>query len=144
MNERAFQALALSKKKGAAGAKEQAAGRALQESIRQLVGGLSGEPVADRAQFEQVLDTAASKAGLKLPAPARKAVLSALIRAVLTAPGQRLTVREGRDVLQSRVVLGEPAKEYLVRVVIDVDRDPVEVVTVYKTSRPERYWQEEP
>ena len=35
--ERGFQALAQSKKKGAAGAKEQAEGRALQEKIRVLV-----------------------------------------------------------------------------------------------------------
>ncbi len=71
-DERAFQALAQSKKKGAAGAKEQAAGRALQEAIRQLVRGLPGEPVADRAQFARLLDAAAEQAAVKLPAPARK------------------------------------------------------------------------
>jgi type I restriction enzyme M protein len=34
--------------------------------------------VKDRDEFERRLDTAAKKAGLKLPAPARKAILSAL------------------------------------------------------------------
>ncbi len=76
--EKGFQALAQSKKKGAAGAKEQAEGRALQEAIRKLVSGLPDTLVKDRDEFEQLLDAAAKKAGLKLPAPARKAILSAL------------------------------------------------------------------
>jgi type I restriction enzyme M protein len=76
--EKAFQALAQSKKKGAAGAREQAEGRALQDAIRTLVRALPGAVFKDRVEFERVLDASASKAGLKLPAPARKAVLSAI------------------------------------------------------------------
>jgi type I restriction enzyme M protein len=76
--EKGFQALAQSKKKGAAGAKEQAEGRVLQEAIRKLVRALPGTVVKDRDEFERRLDVAAKKAGVKLPAPARKAVLSAL------------------------------------------------------------------
>jgi type I restriction enzyme M protein len=76
--EKAFQALAQSKKKGAAAAKEQAEGRALQEAIRKLVRTMAGSLVKDRGDFERLLDVAAKKAGVKLPAPARKAVLSAL------------------------------------------------------------------
>jgi len=76
--ERGFQALAQSKKKGAAGAKEQAEGRALQEAIRKQVGGLPGTLVKDRDEFQGLLDSAATKNGVKLPAPARKAILSAL------------------------------------------------------------------
>jgi type I restriction enzyme M protein len=76
--EKGFQALAQSKKRGAAGAEEQAAGRAQQEALRKLLRTLPGALFKDRSQFEQALDTAAKKAGVKLPAPARKAVLSAL------------------------------------------------------------------
>jgi type I restriction enzyme M protein len=76
--EKGFQALAQSKKKGAAGAKEQAQGRALQEAIRKLLRGLPDTLVKDRDEFERLLDAAATKAGLKLPAPARKAILAAL------------------------------------------------------------------
>ncbi len=76
--ERGFQALAQSKKKGAAGAKEQAEGRAQQEAIRKLVRALPDTLFKDRDEFERLLDAAAKKAGLKLPAPARKAILSAL------------------------------------------------------------------
>lgn len=76
--EKGFQALAKSKKKGAAGAREQAEGRALQEEIRNLLRALPSTLVKDRAAFERILDAAIKKAGVKLPAPARKAVLSAL------------------------------------------------------------------
>jgi type I restriction enzyme M protein len=77
-DERSFQALAQSKKKGAAGAKEQTAGRALQETIRQFLRGLPDTLFKDRDPFERTLDGAAKKAVLTLPAPARKAILSAL------------------------------------------------------------------
>ena len=76
--EKGFQSLAQSKKKGAAGTKEQAEGRRLQESLRTLVRGLPGTLFEDRAEFEGALDAASRKAGLKLRAPARKAILSAL------------------------------------------------------------------
>jgi type I restriction enzyme M protein len=76
--EKGFQALAQSKKKGAAGTKEQAEGRALQEAIRRLVRALPEKLVKDRDEFEQLLDAASTKAGLKIPASAAKAILSAL------------------------------------------------------------------
>jgi type I restriction enzyme M protein len=76
--EKAFQALAQSKKKGAAGAKEQIEGRALQEEIRKLIRALPGTLVEDREEFDSLFDGAAKNAGVKLPAPARKAILSAL------------------------------------------------------------------
>lgn len=76
--EKAFQSLAQSKRKGAAGIKEQAEGRALQDAIRKLVRGLSNKVIQDRSQFEDLFDRAATKSDLKLPAPVRKAVLSAL------------------------------------------------------------------
>lgn len=76
--EKGFQALAQSKKKGAAGASEQTEGRALQEEIRKVLRALPSTLFKERAEFERVLDTALKRAGVKLPAPARKSVLSAL------------------------------------------------------------------
>jgi type I restriction enzyme M protein len=76
--ERGFQGLAQSKKKGAAGAKEQADGRAEQEVIRKLLRALPGTLYRERGDFEEALDAAARKTSVKLPAPARKAILSAL------------------------------------------------------------------
>ena len=77
-DERGFQALGRSKKKGAAGTKEEAEGRALQGAIRKLLRALPGKLIKDREEVERALDAAAKKAGVKLPAPVRKAILSAL------------------------------------------------------------------
>ncbi|MGH9892546.1 MAG: DUF4258 domain-containing protein [bacterium] len=63
-----------------------------------------------------------------------------IVSRVVETPGQRLPVRPGRDVFQSKVLLGDPPREYLVRVFVDVDRQPAEVVTVYRTSRIPKYW----
>lgn len=62
-----------------------------------------------------------------------------IVRRVVEAPDQRLPVRPGRDVFQRKVLLGDPPREYLVRVFVDVDRQPAEVVTVYRTSRIAKY-----
>jgi type I restriction enzyme M protein len=76
--ERAFQNLAQSKKKDAAGAAEQAEGRAPQDAIRKLLRALPGNLYKDREEFDKALTAAAWKAGVKLPAPITKAILSAL------------------------------------------------------------------
>jgi uncharacterized protein DUF4258 len=60
------------------------------------------------------------------------------VRRVLAAPEQRYLVSPGREVLQSRIRVA--GKAYLLRVFVDVDRQPPEVVTVYRTSRVAKYW----
>ena len=77
-DQRAFVNLAVSRKKGAAGAKDEAAGRTQQAAIRALLGSLPDESFLDRALFEVELSRATRKAELKLAAPVRKAILSAL------------------------------------------------------------------
>jgi type I restriction enzyme M protein len=76
--ERGFQALAQSKKKGAAGAKEQAEGRAQQEAIRKLARTLPDTLFKDRDAFEKVVEAGAKKPGVKLAGPITRAILSAL------------------------------------------------------------------
>jgi type I restriction enzyme M protein len=76
--ERGFQALAQSKRKGAAGAKEQAEGRAEQQAIRKLVGTMPDTMVKDRSEFERLIESGAKKSGVKLAGPVTKAILSAL------------------------------------------------------------------
>lgn len=71
----------------------------------------------------------------------RRQLSEQLVRSVLAEPEQELEVRPGRVVLQSKVVM-EEAKTYLVRIFVDVDRDPQEVVTVYRTSKISKYWKE--
>ena len=77
-DQRAFANLAVSRKKGAAGAKDEAAGRKQQAAIRALLGSLPDESFLDRALFEAELAQAVRRAKLKLAAPIRKAILSAL------------------------------------------------------------------
>ena len=77
-NEKGFQSLAQSKKKGAAAEKELGEGWAAQAAVRQLLSGIQNTLFKDREVFEDILGDAAKSAGLKLPAPLRKAILSAL------------------------------------------------------------------
>ena len=76
--EKAFLGLALSKKKGEPGAKEQAEGRAFQDAIRRILKTMPDTLYKDREKFLGALNAAEKKAGLKLPAPIIKAILSAL------------------------------------------------------------------
>lgn len=76
--EKGFQALATSRKRGYAATQEEAQGIRLQESLLDLLHCLPKDKVTDRTAFEGILDAALKKAGLKLRAPARKAVLNAL------------------------------------------------------------------
>jgi len=60
---------------------------------------------------------------------------------VLRNPGQRLYVRPGRVVLQSKTQ--DERAEYLLRVFVDIDRNPAEVVTAYRTSKVAKYWRDD-
>ena len=89
---------------------------------------------------DPILDfTVTSHARLEME---RRRLDEALLRSVLAHPGQRIAVRAGRDILQSRLAIG--GKEYLVRVFVDVDRSPPEIVTAYRTSKIDKYWEDEP
>ncbi len=69
---------------------------------------------------------------------ARRGIAESLVRRILVAPEQRESIRPGRDIFQSRIKM--EGKDYLVRVIVDVDRNPAEVVTVYRTSKVSKYW----
>ena len=75
---------------------------------------------------------------------ARRQINEAEIAKVLAVPEQTQIVRVGRAVYQSRLEMGDPPKTYLLRVFVDVDRKPVEVVTAYRTSKIEKYRRAEP
>ncbi|MBV7265904.1 type I restriction-modification system subunit M [Erythrobacter ani] len=77
----AFANLSVSKKRKDAGLieKEEAAGREQQEAIRAVLKTLEGKGrYIDRADFDADLAAAAKQAGVKLPAPIKKAIISAL------------------------------------------------------------------
>jgi len=68
----------------------------------------------------------------------RRGLTVKTIDEILKSPEQRLDVRPGRVVLQSRIE--ESGLEYLIRVFVDIDRNPAEVVTAYRTSKVLKYW----
>ena len=76
--EKAFQSLAKSKKRGQAATDEIAQGLRLQEELIKLLSRLPDMKVRDRVEFEAMLDATVKAAGLKLSAPVRKAILAAL------------------------------------------------------------------
>ncbi len=70
----------------------------------------------------------------------RRGLSEEIVRHVTESPEQREELRPGRIVLQSRVSMGRNGKMYLLRVVADIDRDPAEIVTAYRTSKIDKYW----
>jgi len=74
----------------------------------------------------------------------RRGLTEEMVHMVMSSPGQRVDVRPGRVVMQTALHMAEPEKTYLIRVIVDVDREPAEVVTVYRTSRISKYWRQEP
>ena len=71
---------------------------------------------------------------------ARRQINEADVAQVLAAPEQTECVREGRAVYQLRLEWGEPPKTFVLRMVVDIDREPSEVVTAYRSSKVQKYW----
>ena len=71
---------------------------------------------------------------------ARRQINDEDVKTVLAKPEQMEMVRVGRAVYQSRLESGESPKTYLLRVFVDIDPVPPYVVTVYRTSKIEKYW----
>jgi hypothetical protein len=71
---------------------------------------------------------------------ARRGISQEHVRNVLANPEQVESIRETRAVYQAKYETGEPPKIYLLRVFVDIDRRPPHVVTVYRTSKIEKYW----
>ena len=77
-DQRAFANLAVSRKRGDAKARDEEAGREQQAAIRSMLGSLPDKLFLDRAEFDTELSRATAEANVKLAAPVRKAILSAL------------------------------------------------------------------
>jgi hypothetical protein len=94
--------------------------------------------LADKPVAEYVLTSHARRQ------MARRGLSEESVRFVLTAPEQRMELRPGRVVLQSRIRAGTPERVYLVRVIVDTTIRPPEVITLYRTSRVSKYWRAQP
>jgi hypothetical protein len=73
----------------------------------------------------------------------RRGIAAATVVAVATEPEQVLPQQPGREIRQSRVTFSPGGKTYLVRVVVDVRAGDETVVTVYRTSKIEKYWRQQ-
>jgi len=71
---------------------------------------------------------------------ARRGLSEDVVLGVAKSPEQRLAVRPGREVRQSRIPTPAGGTLYLVRVVVDSGPVADTVVTVYRTSKIDKYW----
>lgn len=71
---------------------------------------------------------------------ARRGLSEAQVLAVARAAEQRIEVRPGREIRQSRITEPGSGKLYLVRVVVDSGPEGGTAVTVYRTSKIDKYW----
>lgn len=65
----------------------------------------------------------------------------AILESVIENPQQILNIQNGKKVFQSQVVF-EKGRIYLVRVIVNDRVEPFRIITVYKTSKIEKYWRE--
>lgn len=70
----------------------------------------------------------------------RRDISEQIVRNVLEKPDQIEEVRSGRRVYQSKIEFRDSNRTYLIRVFVDIGREPWEIVTVYRTSKIEKYW----
>lgn len=69
----------------------------------------------------------------------RRDIPLSLVESVLDNPQQIATERDGRKVYQSQVEFGN-GKILLLRVIVADEVDPKVVITVYRTSKIDKYW----
>ncbi len=69
----------------------------------------------------------------------RRGIPRDLLEQVLQKPQQVLPERDGKKVYQSRVKFSE-GKVFLLRAVVNDEAEPAVVITVYRTSKIEKYW----
>jgi hypothetical protein len=70
----------------------------------------------------------------------RRGISEAQVDRVLKRPEQSEVIEAGRCVYQSRITPRDSSGTYLLRVFVGIDYDPPHVVTVYRTSKAQKYW----
>ncbi|PJF27198.1 MAG: hypothetical protein CUN53_04960 [Phototrophicales bacterium] len=67
----------------------------------------------------------------------RRGIPMELIQQVMASPGQIVAAHRGRNAYQSKVEIDGAL--YLVRIIVELG-DPTSIITVYRTSKIEKYW----
>lgn len=73
----------------------------------------------------------------------RRRISEKFVNTIIANPDQRHITRKGRVVLQSKYINSVEQKEMLLRVIGKEINESFIVITVYKTSKIEKYWKEE-
>jgi hypothetical protein len=71
----------------------------------------------------------------------RRRIPAAVVKAVLDRPEQVVEAPGGFRAYQSKFAFGR-GKMYLVRAIVAEEAEPPVVVTVYRTSKVEKYWRQ--
>ena len=71
----------------------------------------------------------------------RRGIPLALVESVLDSPQQVVIEKSGKEGYQSQIDFGD-GRIFLLRVIVAYDVDPPVVVTVYRTSKIEKYWKQ--
>ncbi|QQS47657.1 MAG: DUF4258 domain-containing protein [Acidobacteriota bacterium] len=87
--------------------------------------------------IEPILDYRLTKHAAQ--AMARRQIGESIVAAILANPEKIEIVRTGRAVFQARVQVEDSQTPYLIRIFVDIDRNPPEIVTVYRTSKIQKY-----
>jgi len=69
----------------------------------------------------------------------RRRIPLSIVDAVMSAPQQMVPERDGKQAYQSQLVFGD-GRTFLVRAIVDDRDEPATVVTVYRTTKVEKYW----
>lgn len=72
----------------------------------------------------------------------RRGLSEVVVRKVIRHAEQIIPIRAGREIRQSRVYFKGDGKDYLVRAIVDIMGNRLTVVTVYRTSKIEKYWRQ--
>jgi hypothetical protein len=70
----------------------------------------------------------------------RRGIDFALMLSIIEHPQQRVRSKKDRLVLQSRYFEKNINKEMLLRVIVEVAGDKLTVISVYKTTKIDKYW----
>ena len=66
-----------------------------------------------------------------------------LVQAIVKNPGQKIPSQRARIVFQSKYYDKIEDKEMLLRVIVAQSGDALKVISVYKTSKIDKYWRRE-
>ena len=69
----------------------------------------------------------------------RRNIAKELVHEIIARHPEKFETQDKRILIQDKISLTDPDGDYLLRIFIDIDRTPAEIVTVYFTSKIDKY-----